>query len=105
MPFAGTYPITGDGSVFLVPTSGHAKGHLSFVVSHQSITYFIVGDASYNEANLRDENMDGVTYDPALSSQTLRNIKAFASAEPTILLPGHDPEVPRRLSKHLVFSR
>lgn len=104
-PFAGSFPITGDGRVFLVPTPGHAKGHLSVVVREEQLTYFIAGDASYNEANLRDEKVDGVTYDPTLSLQTLQNIIVFASAEPTIFLPTHDPDVPLRLQQGLIFDR
>ena len=31
-PFAGSYPITQDKRIFLVPTPGHAIGHVSVVV-------------------------------------------------------------------------
>lgn len=103
-PFAASHPITKDGRIFMVPTPGHAKGHVSVVVRGEDMTYFLAGDATYNEANLRAEKADGVTYDPALSEATLRAIKQFASQEPTIILPAHDPDGPARLRNREVFA-
>jgi N-acyl homoserine lactone hydrolase len=97
-PFPASFPITQDGRIFLVPTPGHAKGHVSVVVRAENITYFLAGDAVYNEANLRAEKADGVTYDPAISEATLRAIKQFAAQEPTVVLPAHDPDGPARLA-------
>jgi N-acyl homoserine lactone hydrolase len=103
-PFPASYPITQDGRIFLVPTPGHAKGHASVVVRAEHITYFLAGDAVYNEANLRAEKADGVTYDPAISESTLRAIKRFATQEPTVVLPAHDPDGPARLAAHQVYA-
>jgi N-acyl homoserine lactone hydrolase len=103
-PFPVSHPITRDGRIFLVPTPGHAKGHVSVVVRGEGVTYFFAGDATYTEANLRDEKADGVTYDPVVSIATLRAIKRFAEQEPTIVLPAHDPEGPARLAAGQVFS-
>lgn len=97
-PFPSSYPITQDGRIVLVPTPGHAIGHLSVVVRAESVTYFLAGDATYAERFLKSEQVDGVTYDPAISLLTLQRIKAFAAQEPTILLPAHDPDVPARLA-------
>jgi glyoxylase-like metal-dependent hydrolase (beta-lactamase superfamily II) len=103
-PFASSHPITKDGRIFLVPTPGHAKGHVAVVVRAEEVTYFLAGDATYDEANLRAEKADGVTNDPALSVATLKAIKAFATNEPTIILPAHDPEGPSRLERRQVFA-
>ncbi|WP_051960899.1 N-acyl homoserine lactonase family protein [Devosia riboflavina] len=102
-PFAASYPITRDGSIALVPTPGHATGHASVIVRTPDLVYFLAGDATYAEADLRAERPDGVTFDPALSRRTLRAIKEFCAAEPTLLLPAHDPGVPQRLAERLVF--
>lgn len=102
-PFPRSRAITTDGRIFLVPTPGHAKGHVSVVVRDEDITYFLAGDATYSEANLRAEKADGVTNDPALSVATLRAIKQFAAEEPTIILPAHDPAVPQRLAERRTF--
>ena len=74
------------------------KGHVSVIVRDEGVTYFLAGDATYNEENLRAEKADGVTYDPAISVATLRAIKRFAEGEPTIYLPAHDPDGPARLA-------
>jgi N-acyl homoserine lactone hydrolase len=79
------------------------RGHVSVIVRAEGITYFLAGDATYNEANLRDEKADGVTYDPAISIATLKTIKRFARDEPTIYLPAHDPDGPSRLASRQFF--
>lgn len=84
-------PLTNDRRIFLVPTPGHCTGHMSVVVRGDDVTYFIVGDASYNEENIRDEKTDGVTFKPGIALATLKAIKAFASNQPTVVLPCHDP--------------
>ncbi len=86
-PFPSSHRITRDGRILLVPTPGHFYGHASVIVRGDGITYFLAGDATYTEANLLAERVDGVTYDPAVSLATLRAIKAFAAQEPTVLLP------------------
>lgn len=103
-PFPFVHPITRDGRIFMVPTPGHSEGHMSVVVRGDDVTYFLAGDATYTEANLRAEQADGVTNDPKRSIATLRTIKDFASKEPTIILPAHDPDGPRRLAERVVFS-
>ena len=102
-PFPASHPITRDGRILLVPTPGHVAGHVSVVVRDEGATYFLAGDATYAEANLRAERTDGVTNDPATALETLRRIKRFAAEEPTILLPSHDPDGPARLAARRFF--
>jgi len=103
-PFPASHPITRDGRILLVPTPGHAKGHASVVVRAGDITYFLAGDATYTQANLLADEVDGVTYNPAISLTTLRAIKAFAAQEPTVLLPAHDPDGLVRLRERRVLA-
>jgi N-acyl homoserine lactone hydrolase len=77
---------------------------VSVIVRAENITYFLAGDAVYNEANLRAEKADGVTNDPAISEATLRTIKQFAAQEPTIVLPAHDPDGPARLATCQIYT-
>jgi glyoxylase-like metal-dependent hydrolase (beta-lactamase superfamily II) len=83
----------------LVPTPGHSIGHTSVIVRDDKFAYFLSGDATYTEANLRADRVDGVTYNPAISLASLRAINDFAAREPTILLPSHDPDGLARLTK------
>ena len=78
--------------------------HLSVVVRAEGVTYFLAGDATYTENHLKSEQVDGVTYDPAVSLLTLQRIKAFAAQEPVILLPAHDPDGPARLAENKILS-
>lgn len=103
-PFPGSHPVTRDGRILLVPTPGHARGHTAVIVRGENVTWLLAGDATYTQANLRDDKVDGVTYDPALSLDTLRRIKAFAAGEPTVILPAHDPDGPRRLAAGEAFD-
>jgi glyoxylase-like metal-dependent hydrolase (beta-lactamase superfamily II) len=103
-PFPASHPITKDGRIVLVPTPGHVAGHVSVIVRGDDVTYFLAGDATYSEENLRAEETDGVTNDPATALATLRAIKAFAEGEPTIVLPAHDADALRRLSGKVVFK-
>jgi glyoxylase-like metal-dependent hydrolase (beta-lactamase superfamily II) len=54
--------------------------------------------------NLREEKTDGVTYDPKVSLDTLRRIKAFALGEPTVFLPAHDTQGVERLDGLQTFA-
>ena len=103
-PFPVSHPITKDKRIFLVPTPGHAVGHLSVVVRAEGVTYFLAGDATYTENFLKSEQVDGVTYDPAVSLLTLQRIKTFAAQEPVILLPAHDPDGPARLAGNEILN-
>ena len=103
-PFPASHPLTSDGRIALVPTPGHVAGHCSVVVMGEDRAYFLAGDATYSQENLRAERTDGVTNDPALSRETLRRIKDFASRQPTVVLPAHDPEGPGRLERGEVYA-
>jgi glyoxylase-like metal-dependent hydrolase (beta-lactamase superfamily II) len=103
-PFPNSHAVTADGCIRFVATPGHSPGHCSVIVQDDDVTYFLGGDATYNEANLRNEKADGVTNDPDLSIRTLRRIKEFATQQPTLILPAHDPDVPQRLAQRSVFA-
>ena len=100
-PFTGCVPVTKDKRILLVPTPGHMRGHMSVVVRAPDITYFLAGDATYDQNLLLEELVDGVTYDVALSKQTLRQIRQLGEMEPTVLLPAHDREAANRLANRL----
>jgi len=59
-------------------------GHLSVVVRAEGVTYLLAGDATYAEKFLKADQVDGVTYDPAVSLLTQQRIKRFAAQEPVI---------------------
>lgn len=103
-PFSASHALTRDGRVLLVPTPGHVAGHVAVVVRGEGVTWFLAGDATYSQANLLAGATDGVTNDPATARATLAAIRTFAAAEPTILLPAHDPDGPARLAEGRVLA-
>jgi N-acyl homoserine lactone hydrolase len=101
--FDHTLPLTSDGSVFAVPTPGHMPGHMSVVVRSPEVTYFLAGDATYDEQLLKERIADGIG-DVRHSLDTLDRIAAFARSEPTVLLPAHDPLAEQRLAERITLT-
>jgi len=102
--FDHSLPLTSDGSVFAVPTPGHMRGHMSVVVRTPGVSYFLAGDATYDEQLLNQRIVDGVSADLRVSLDTLDRIAAFARSEPTVLLPSHDPSAGHRLAERIPLT-
>ena len=88
----------------MVPAPGHYVGHTAVVARGDGISYFLSGDAGYTLDDMLADRTDGVTNDPALSLATIRKIKEFARMEPTMVLPAHDPDGPRRLREKTIVK-
>ena len=102
--FDRSYPLTADGTVFAVPTPGHMAGHMSVVVRTPGATYFLAGDATYDEELLKQRIVDGFSENIGVSLNTLDRIAAFARSEPTVLLPAHDPLAEQRLAERITLT-
>jgi glyoxylase-like metal-dependent hydrolase (beta-lactamase superfamily II) len=102
--FDHTLPLTSDSSGFAVPTPGHMPGHMSVVVRTPAVSYFLAGDATYDEQLLKKRIVDGLSGDLRLSLDTLDRIAAFARSEPTVLLPAHDPLAEHRLAERITLT-
>lgn len=101
-PFPQSFQVTADGAVCVVPTYGHSPGHVSVIVQTPEMTTFIAGDASYNQANMMKENVDGLSSNDA--PETLRRIHQFTTNKSTIYLPSHDPQSAERLEKQQIVK-
>ncbi len=102
--FEGSLPLTSDGTVLAVPTPGHMAGHLSLIVRTPEVTYFLAGDATFDQDVLTARVVEGTSSDVAASLATMDKIADFAAAEPTVLLPSHDPDAERRLDERIVLD-
>ena len=94
-------PLTDAGDVRIVPTPGHTAGHLSVLVDEGAHTLLLAGDTSYTQRNLVEGRADGVASvggGAAMAAATLRAIRAYAEARPTVYLPSHDPGSAERLA-------
>ncbi len=94
--FDASERLTAD--IRLVPTPGHSAGHLSVFVEQADRALFVAGDASYSQALLLKDSVDGVGPDPAAQHDTHRRILEFVAQVPTIYLPSHDPDGETRLA-------
>ena len=97
-PFARSRRLTDDGAVVAVPTPGHTPDHLSIIIREGDGAVVIAGDAAYNEASLAAERVDGISPDEGAALGTLRRLKAFAAARPTVFVFAHDPQSAERLA-------
>jgi len=105
-PFPASRRLTAAGDVVAVGTPGHTTDHLSVVVAHEGMNYFLAGDASYNERLMLSGRIDGVSADDDVACATLGAIRRFATDQPTVYLPTHDPESAARLAgTQLVVDR
>ena len=103
-PFARSRKLTDAGDIVAVATPGHTADHVSILVQDEDITFFLAGDASYNESLMLAGKVDGVSPDERTSSSTLNAIKSFALAHPTIYLPTHDPQSAIRLADRRILG-
>jgi N-acyl homoserine lactone hydrolase len=98
-PFAASTRLTRAGDVIAVATPGHTADHLSVVVEDKETTYFLAGDASYDERLMLAARVDGVSLDDDVAGATLRAIRELARDRPTVYLPTHDAESAARLAE------
>jgi N-acyl homoserine lactone hydrolase len=97
-PFATSRRLTSAGDVIAVGTPGHTADHLSVLVEDQETTYFLAGDASYDERLMLAGRIDGVSADDDAAGATLRAIGQLTRDRPTVYLPTHDAESAARLA-------
>jgi glyoxylase-like metal-dependent hydrolase (beta-lactamase superfamily II) len=95
--FAASTAITADGRVLAVPTPGHTAGHLAVVVDQGDHHVLLGGDSAYDQAQLLDRVVDGVSPSDDVALATMDTILEHARRHPTVYLPSHDPQSAERL--------
>lgn len=96
--FAASAPLTADGRVLVVPAPGHTPGHLAVLVRQDDHHVLLAGDSAYDQAQLLDRHVDGVSPRAAVARRTMETILAHARLQPTVVLPSHDPGSAARLA-------
>lgn len=108
-PWKQSAPITEDGNIVIVDTSGHVPGHIGLVVFERGenggkqTTYLLPGDATYGLGCLDKEEPDGINDDPMRALRTLQTMKQFARETEVVILPSHDPSTPQLLADRVVY--
>ncbi len=95
-PFPASTRVTDAGDVRIVATPGHTRGHVSVVLDEGPQLVFFAGDASYSEALMVDQAIDGVAPDERSAKETLRRIRELTRERPLVYLPSHDPDAAKR---------
>jgi N-acyl homoserine lactone hydrolase len=103
-PFAHSASLTAAGDVIAVPTPGHTPSHFSVIVKDGEAQIMLAGDASYLEATMLSETVDGISPNESIAKATLARIRELYSGRPTIYLPTHDPKSGDRLSERRLTS-
>ena len=103
-PFTASARLTQAGDVIAVDTPGHTGDHISLAVFDGGVAYFLAGDTSYTEQLMLAGKVDGVSADDDVAGRTLTAIRDFASDQPTVYLPTHDPESAIRLARRRVIA-
>ena len=98
-PFSRTVDLLGDGTIRLISTPGHSRGHLSVLVTldadHQAL---LVGDAAYTLRSIEEQVLPLLTVDDGDATRSLSDIRAFARLVPeALIVPSHDPDAWRAL--------
>jgi N-acyl homoserine lactone hydrolase len=92
--FGRAVDLFGDGSVRLLSTPGHTKGHMSVLLRLQSgRELLLTGDAAYSRQTIDDELLPTFCDDPHRYMRSLREIRRYLELTPSALvICGHDPD-------------
>jgi glyoxylase-like metal-dependent hydrolase (beta-lactamase superfamily II) len=95
--FTASKALTDDGRIMAVPTPGHTLGHIAIVVVQPAHHVLLGGDTAYDQRQLQDLHVDGVSPKDDIAIATMKTILAHAKITPTVYLPSHDPHSAQRL--------
>lgn len=92
--FGRTIDLFGDGSVRLLSTPGHTKGHLSVLLRLRSgRELLLTGDAAYSRATIDQQLVPLFCEDVHRYTRSLREIRRYLELTPSAMVVcGHDPE-------------
>ncbi len=93
MPLVGrACDFFGDGSLWLVPTPGHTRGHVSAVLNLAGGPILLTFDASHLQAGFDLDVPPGVDTDETQARASLEHLRALAAAYPKMrVYSGHEP--------------
>lgn len=83
-PFAASEQLVPDGSLLLVPTPGHTRGHMSLLIRAGSTRCLLSGDLALTAADLPD---------------AAPQIAEFCESTGTVFLAAHDDRAPELLAR------
>ncbi|MDO8186113.1 N-acyl homoserine lactonase family protein [Conexibacter sp. JD483] len=88
--FGASFDLFGDGSVRLLSTPGHTRGHQSVLLRLREREALLAGDALYTRGTL-DGDLPLAWEDEHRFRRSLREIERFLEQTPgALVIPGHD---------------
>ena len=91
--FGRAVDVFGDGSVRLVYTPGHTRGHMSVILRTESGEVLVAGDAIFMHRTLDEDRVPYLMADEHLFRRSLREIRQYRKETPeALIIPGHDWE-------------
>jgi glyoxylase-like metal-dependent hydrolase (beta-lactamase superfamily II) len=91
--FGRSLDVFGDGSVRLVSTPGHSRGHMSVILRVGDREIMVASDAAFTRRALTDSVLPYVLVDEHQYRRSLKEIQLFARETlQALVIPGHDME-------------
>ena len=96
--FGRSVDVFGDGSVRMVFTPGHSRGHCSVILRLRNREALLTADAAYTMRTIRESHLPYVMSDEHRFRRSLRELQLYLEATPdALVVPGHDTEAWRKL--------
>jgi glyoxylase-like metal-dependent hydrolase (beta-lactamase superfamily II) len=89
-PLSGDHDIFGDGSVRIVSTPGHSRGHQSLLVALASRPLFLLADAAYLLEKMRVRALPAVLWSPDAMIASWERVEAIERDTGALLLATHE---------------
>jgi N-acyl homoserine lactone hydrolase len=96
--------LTKSGDVVLLPTPGHSYGHQSVLLRDLRRDYLFAGDVTFDAGQLQNRVIGGISHDLAKARNSLEQVRRYATEQPVVYLPSHDPESLRRFANATTFG-
>ncbi|MBX5470596.1 MAG: N-acyl homoserine lactonase family protein [Thermoleophilaceae bacterium] len=103
--FGRAVDLFGDGSVRVVYTPGHTRGHVSVIARLEDREALLAGDAIFTSRTLAESALPWMLDDEHRFRRSLREIQLYAERTPgALIVPGHDLDAFRRLEAALAAT-
>lgn len=86
----GEHDVFGDGMLKCIPTPGHTRGHQSLWIDLPSRPIFLLADAHYSLAKLRQRRMPGLLWNPDALIETWDKIEEIERKTNACLIVTHE---------------
>jgi glyoxylase-like metal-dependent hydrolase (beta-lactamase superfamily II) len=94
----GDHDVFGDGRLMALSTPGHSRGHQSLLVKLDSgQTVFLLADAAYLLAKMRERALPGVLWSPDAMVASWERIEALEREHDAMLIATHDLDYRERI--------